>query len=281
MCPVSNSISPPRRFKGWAVPGPIPDRGLLVSEPRFQVSEDETLDAIGGNFQIFQLKRGHRFSTDDLLVAWYGTTYAPSALRILDLGSGIGSVATLAAFRCPASKIVSVETQKSSIDLARRSCEWNQLQDRYEIREGDLRDPKVIDQTEFFDLVLGSPPYFPLSDGLVSDHPQKQACRFEMKGGVEDYIETASRHLSPSGVLALVFPVQPQAQWDRVSRAAILKQGEEPLLGLFLLAKQDDLGPFLREPKPFVEAPLTIRLQDQSIDPEYRRVKFSLGFPPE
>jgi hypothetical protein len=92
----------------------------------------------------------------------------------------------------------------------------------------------------------------------------------------------------------LVFPIQPQAQWDRVIKAAnkfemnilrtrpvILKQGEEPLLGLFLLAKQDHLGPFLREPKPFVEAPLTIRLQDQSIDPEYRRVKFSLGFPPE
>src|SRR5882672_9487945 len=50
-------------FKGWAKPGPIIPR--VISAP-----PDQTLDAISGYYRLFQLKKGHRFSTDDLLVAW-------------------------------------------------------------------------------------------------------------------------------------------------------------------------------------------------------------------
>jgi len=35
-----------------------------------EVPDDESLDAISGHFRLFQLKRGHRFSTDDVLTAW-------------------------------------------------------------------------------------------------------------------------------------------------------------------------------------------------------------------
>ena len=41
------------------------------------VPPEETLDALSGHFRIYQLRRGHRFSTDDLLTAWYGTSAAP------------------------------------------------------------------------------------------------------------------------------------------------------------------------------------------------------------
>src|SRR3954466_570043 len=80
-------------FKGWAKPGFVPRASSTTT------SADETLDAISGHFRIFQLRKGHRFSTDDVLTAWYGTSWAPSAGRILDLGSGIGSVAMIAAWR--------------------------------------------------------------------------------------------------------------------------------------------------------------------------------------
>ena len=58
---------------------------------------NETLDAISGWYRILQLKAGHRFSTDDILTAWYGTAWCPRADHVLDLGSGIGSVAMTAA----------------------------------------------------------------------------------------------------------------------------------------------------------------------------------------
>ena len=55
------------------------------------VEPNETLDSVGGHFRLFQLKDGHRFSTDDVLTAWYGTTWCPSARTALDLGSGAGA----------------------------------------------------------------------------------------------------------------------------------------------------------------------------------------------
>src|SRR5204862_1609939 len=119
-----------------------------------------------GHFKVFQLKKGHRFSTDDVLTAWYGTTWCPTAQTVLDLGSGIGTVGMIAAWRLPAARFVTVEAQAESVRLARKSADWNGLTDRYEIRHGDFRAPGVLRADERFDLVLGSPPYFPPGSGV-------------------------------------------------------------------------------------------------------------------
>ncbi len=167
------------KFKGWAKPGPIPP-GALGHGP--EIEDGETLDAVSGHFRLFQLSAGHRFSTDDVLTAWYGTMGCPTARTALDLGSGIGTVGTIAAWRLPGARFVTVEAQDESVRLARKSAAWNGITNRYEIRHGDFRDPGVISPEEKFDLVLGSPPYFPSGSGPESDHPQKQACRFELRG---------------------------------------------------------------------------------------------------
>src|SRR5688500_9280847 len=91
-------------FRGWRIPGVIPPGAVdgPLPEPA------ETLDALSGHFRIFQLENGHRFSTDDILTAWYGTTWAPTVRTALDLGSGIGTVALVAAWRLPAARFVTV-----------------------------------------------------------------------------------------------------------------------------------------------------------------------------
>ena len=109
-----------------------------LSRSRWATSE--SLDAISGHFRIFQLKKGHRFSTDDVLTAWYGTTWVPTAGAVLDLGSGIGSVGMIAAWRLPSARFVTIEAQADSVRLARRSAAWNGLEDRYEVRHADFRD---------------------------------------------------------------------------------------------------------------------------------------------
>ena len=82
-------------FRGWVRPGPIPPGAARLPD----VPPEATLDYISGHFRVFQLRDGHRFSTDDVLTAWYGTSWCPTASTILDLGSGIGSVSTIAAWR--------------------------------------------------------------------------------------------------------------------------------------------------------------------------------------
>lgn len=276
-------------FKGWAKPGPIPP-GATGLGP--ELEPGETLDAISGYFRIFQLSNGHRFSTDDILTAWYGASWCPSPRRVLDLGSGIGTVGMIAAWRLPGAAFVTVEAQSDSVRLARKSCLWNGLQNRYEIREGDFRDPAVIHPDEKFDLILGSPPYFPLGSGVESDHPQKVACRFEMRGNIADYCSTAAAYLARGGLFACVFPVSPAEQEKRVHagaeaaglvilrwRPVVLREPERPLLGLFAMARKEDL-PASMHRAPWTEPPLIIRTMTGAIHPEYSAVKLSFGFPP-
>src|SRR6186997_923028 len=127
-------------FKGWGKPGPI-SPGAAAPPP---VPDEESLDALSGHFRIFQLRRGHRFSTDDVLTAWYGTTWAPSAARVLDLGSGIGSVGMIAAWLLPGATFVTIEAQEDSVRLARKSAAYNGLESRYDIRRADFRDADAL-----------------------------------------------------------------------------------------------------------------------------------------
>ena len=285
----SGSAPVKTHFRGYGIPGSIVP-GTQGEGP--EVEEGETLDALCGRFHIFQLKKGHRYSTDDVLTAWYGTSWCPSARTILDLGSGIGTVGMVAAWRCPGAKVVTVEAQEESVRLARKSVAWNGLGDRFEVRQGDLRDAEVLGEEEEFDLVLGSPPYFPLDAGVLGDHPQKVACRFEVRGTVQDYCERAARHLARGGVFACVFPVDPEAQEERVIKAAaeagltivrkrhvVLREDERPLLGLFIMMRNEDLPEEWRG-QTWVEPVLTIRKRDGSVHPEYAAVKLGFGFPP-
>lgn len=274
-------------FKGWTKPGPIPP-GAQGLGPALE--SGETLDAISGYYRLFQLADGHRFSTDDVLTAWYGTAHCPTAKTALDLGSGIGTVGMIAAWRLPGARFVTVEAQDESVRLARKSAAWNGLAERYEIRQGDFRDPGILKDSETFELVLGSPPYFPPGSGPVGDHPQKVACRFEMRGTIADYCETAARHLAPGGFFACVFPVIPEEQHNRVREAAaaaglaivrwrpiVLREGAPPLLGLFGLMRQADLPTSVGT---WTESALTIRTATGAVHPEYVAVKLSFGFPP-
>jgi tRNA1Val (adenine37-N6)-methyltransferase len=276
-------------FKGWTKPGPIPP-GALGQGPA--VEPGETLDAISGHFRIFQLEKGHRFSTDDVLTAWYGTSWCPSARTVLDLGSGIGTVGMIAAWRLRGARFVTIEAQAESVRLAGKSARWNGLHDRYDIRHGDFRDPAILRPDEHFDLILGSPPYFPIGSGVEGDHPQKIACRFEMRGNIADYCVVAAKHLQPGGLFACVFPITPSEQRDRVTKAAaaaglsivrtrpiVLREGERPLIGLFAMAKATDLPEAIRA-QTWTEPPLIIRTGTGTVHPEYSAVKLSFGFPP-
>jgi tRNA1Val (adenine37-N6)-methyltransferase len=266
-------------YRGWVRPGPAVPGGV-------EAEEGETLDYICGYFRIFQYAKGHRYSTDDVLTAWYGTICAPHVDRAADIGSGIGSVAILAAWRLTGASFFTVEAQERSIRLARKSVRYNGLEDRFTLTHGDLRDDSLF-EGRTFDLVTGSPPYFPPGTASEAAHPQAIPARIETRGSVADYAHTAAKILAPGGVFVFVFPtLQMDRALDAVRDASlklvrrrdvVFKDGEPPMITLFAASRASDLPPTYNE---LIEAPLVIRARDGSVPSEYSAIRLGIGFPP-
>jgi tRNA1Val (adenine37-N6)-methyltransferase len=99
---------------GWQPP-PRPLPAGLGEDPALRPGPGESLDMLSGEFRLFQRKDGHRYSTDDLLAAWYACRVAEDCgvevRRYVDLGSGIGSSAMRVAWKRPQMRGVAIEAR--------------------------------------------------------------------------------------------------------------------------------------------------------------------------
>jgi tRNA1(Val) A37 N6-methylase TrmN6 len=283
------------RFRGWTRSGPTPPGSQDVA-----VEPGETLDWLAGHTRIFQYEKGHRFSVDDVLCAWFATSHAPRVDRALDLGSGIGSVALTVAWRLPGAQMATLEAQEISLRLQKKSIAFNGLGGRVSPHLGDLRDDAVVDAIAArhgpFDLVTGSPPYWPVGAALPSVHAQAVPARLEVRGDVFDYARAAARVLAPGGHFSLVHQA---SQHERVMQAlddaglAVLFvrfvrfKEDAPAstsgIALYSAARARDVPRGFRERrpgKPVVEPDLLLRTREGRVAAEYATVRMSYGFPP-
>ena len=164
-------------------------------------SDELTDDAIAGGWRIRQRRRGHRYSLDDVATAWEATLVRPDAKSCLDLGCGIGSVLLMVAYKLPDARIVGLEAQKESFDLAYENVARNGLARRTTLWLGDLRDRFALERLPHapFELVTGTPPYYAADAATPSPDPQRAAARVELRGGVEEYVRAAALVLAPGG----------------------------------------------------------------------------------
>ncbi len=166
--------------------------------------DDESLDRLSQCLWILQRRKGQRASSDDLLLAWAALEALPQAKHLLDLGTGKGTVALLLLSQLPQAQAIGIEAFPESQALALRNAALNALQDRFDPRLGDLRDPQLLSAETSFELITGAPPFMPLGSGIMPQDPQRAAGRFELRGGVEEYAEAAARCLAPGGRLILL-----------------------------------------------------------------------------
>lgn len=244
--------------------------------------DGETSDKLVGTWKILQLRRGHRFSTDDLVTAWRAAKARPDARRALDLGCGIGSVGLSTLYHLsPEATLVGVEAQEVSADLAERTVALNGLTERVRIVRGDLRDPALADALGApFELVTGSPPYVPVGTGLISTNSQRAHARIELRGSVFDYCVAAARYLAPGGrfcfVMAAADPRTEQAPvaagLDVVERwEYVFGRGRRPHIATLVCAHAGEVD------GPRATGTLVIRGPDGEWTADYQQFRREMG----
>jgi len=248
-----------------------------------ELGEPITVDGLTATFRIFQRKKGHRHSTDDLLTAWYALEKSPPVTRALDLGTGIGTVGLLVLAGMPEGmRLTCIEAQDVSYRFLRENLRANDVEARVDALHGDLRE-LALDQR--FPLVTGSPPYFDVAAGIVPADSQKAHARFELRGDVSDYASAARRHLESDGLFVLCFPWPQKARalaalhgegFAVAHRDVIPRTGLAPLFSLFActLAPAGAPAPDVEEP-PFV-----VRHEDGSHTQAMHDVRARFGWPP-
>lgn len=149
---------------------------------------------------LWQRVKGHRFSSDDTATAYVAAHAAPAARRILDLGCGIGTVLLHMAWTHRDATLVGIEAQAISFELLARNVAASGFGERIAIHHGDLREVVVGGG---FDLVTGTPPYFPVGTAVDAMDEQRAYARIEYRGGVEAYLAAGARALADEGVMVL------------------------------------------------------------------------------
>ncbi|NDH63952.1 MAG: 50S ribosomal protein L3 N(5)-glutamine methyltransferase [Alphaproteobacteria bacterium] len=141
----------------------------------------------------------------DLLVGGALPIAAPSRVRrVLDLCTGSGCLAILAALVFPHARIDAIDLSAGALALARRNVASHRLGDRIALHRGDLFQPLGTDR---YDLILSNPPYVD-ARGMAKLPPEfRHEPRLALAAGddgldlVRRILAEAPRHLTPKGGL--------------------------------------------------------------------------------
>ncbi len=158
------------------------DRRVLIPRPETEVLVDEVL-------------------------AWARGT-GRDALSAVDLGTGSGAIALSLALEGPFGRLVATDASADALAVARENAVTAGLEDRIELREGELFD--ALGGDERFDLIVSNPPY--VTDAEM-EALQPEVGEWEPKpalaGGPDGMrvlraiVDGAEAHLEAGGLLAL------------------------------------------------------------------------------
>jgi len=169
---------------------------------------------------------------------------APEAVeRVLDLCTGSGCLAILAAYAFPNATIDAVDLSKDALAVAARNVAEHQLDDRVSLYQGDLFGPLG---EERYDLIITNPPYVD-ADGMASLPAE---CRAEpamaFDGGddgliiIRRILAEAKDHLNPDGgLLCEVGRCRPQIEDEFPQLPLLWLDSEDSEAEVFWIAAAD------------------------------------------
>jgi len=216
-----------------------------------------------------------RLGTDSVMLAYFVSTSDGKKRSVVDLGTGSGIIPIILAWDNPMLKIDSIDIQPEAVKLATENIELNDLADRVNVIEGDLRCHRDFFVAGAYDLVISNPPYFPGGSGKLSDNPGIAAARAEEFCTLDDICEAAGYLTRWGGSFMLVHKPERLADIFR----GMDKAGFEPKR-LRLVSHKSTSPPSLvlvegrrgGKSSLTIEAPLVLTNEDGSETDEVRKI---------
>lgn len=156
-------------------------------------------------FTINQERCAMKVGTDGcLLGSWFDCS---SSQRILDIGTGSGLIAIMAAQRCNA-LVTGIEIDNEAATQAVENVNNSPWKNRIRIVKADLQDYSTA---ELFDTIVSNPPYF--INSLKCDSASRTLARHSDSLTSEVFFGKASDLITPEGKISIVIPCDLEHEW--------------------------------------------------------------------
>lgn len=163
------------------------------------IFENEDIANIYEGYSLIQKKDGFRFGTDAVLLSDFFN--GKKDAKILEIGTGNGIIPVLLLAKNKVSKIKTIEIQEEVAELARRNVKINNLEDKIEVINMDIKD---IKEGNTYDYIISNPPYMTLDGKEINEKDIKSIARHEIKLNLSEFVSSAKRLLKPRGELFMV-----------------------------------------------------------------------------
>ncbi len=119
--------------------------------------------------------------------------------KVLDMCTGTGIIPILMAAKTEADSFKAIEIQPEFVDMARRSVALNDLENRIDIIEGDIKHISEYIPKSSMDAVTCNPPYMIEKHGIINEADSKTIARHEIMCSLEDVVRAGAVSLRPGG----------------------------------------------------------------------------------
>ena len=168
------------------------------------LKENERIDDLEfKGLKIIQNKDGFCFGIDSVLLSDFAKNIRHNS-KVMDLGTGTGIINILLSGKTKASKFIGVEIQEEVAEMAKRSVELNNLEDKITILNENILNLKNIYDAKSFDAVVTNPPYKKINTGLINENNKQLISRHEITANLKDFIHISSYLLKDFGEFYMV-----------------------------------------------------------------------------
>ena len=224
------------------------------------LKENEIIDDLQcNNLKIIQNNKFFKYGIDAVLLSNFVKTNKKS-VKVVDLGTGTGIISILLTAKIDVNKIYSIEIQEKVADMARRSVELNNLKEKVEILNIDLKEVDKHIEGNSIDIIVTNPPYQKNNSGLQNEVEEKKISRHEIYCNIEDICKKSKYLLKDKGELYMVH--RPERLVDVIynlrkynlepKELRYVQSNTESAPVLFLLKAVKNGGSFLKNLKPLV-----------------------------